>query len=125
MDEIDFSSDSFADITAKDARFAPRAYALLVDVVRYLGENGAHMTGEDVLDEFRERALDQYGPMAYTVLTEWGVKRCEDVGEMMFNLVESRRIGRDEGDTPEAFADGYDFREAFLGPYGSRGGRPD
>ena len=117
MDEIDFASDTFDDIVAKDQRFAARAYALLVDVIHYLGEDGGHMSGEDILEEFKERALDQYGPMAYTVLADWGVHRCEDVGEMMFNLVESRRVGRDEGDSPEAFVGGYDFREAFLGPY--------
>ena len=41
----------------------------------------------------------------------------EDVGEMMFNLTESGRIAKDEDDTPESFAGGYDFKEAFLGPY--------
>ena len=117
MDEIDFSSDGFGDIVAKDPRYDARAYALLMDVIGYLGEGGRHMTGQDVLEEFRERALDQYGPTAFTVMSEWGLRRCEDIGEMMFNLVESRRIRRDEGDTPEAFVGGYDFREAFLGPY--------
>ena len=120
MDEIDFSSDSFADITAKDGRFNARAYALLMDVVSFLsGEDGKHVSGEDVLDEFRDRALDQYGPLAYTVLTEWGVTCTEDVGEMMFNLVEGRRIGRGESDSADAFAGGYDFKEAFLDPYQS------
>ena len=117
MDEIDFASDGFEDIVAKDRRYDARAYALLMDVVHYLGEGDRHMTGEDILEEFRDRALDQYGPMAYTVLTEWGLGRCEDIGEMMFNLVEAHRIRRDEGDTPESFVGGYDFREAFLSPY--------
>ena len=117
MDEIDFASDGFEDIVAKDGRYDARAYALLMDVVHYLGEGGRHVSGEDILDEFKERALDQYGPMAYTVLDEWGVRRCEDVGEMMFNLSEARRVRREDGDTPEAFVAGYDFREAFLGPY--------
>lgn len=118
MDEIDFETDSFEDILAKDDRYEARAYALLADVVRYLGEDGSkHMTGEDVLEEFRERALDQYGPLAYTVLAEWGVRSCEDVGEMMFNLADSGRISKDDDDTAESFAGGYDFREAFLSPY--------
>lgn len=118
MDEIDFDSDLFEDITARDGRYAARAYALLMDVVHYLSkEHGGHMTGEEVLEEFRERALDQYGPMTYTVLTEWGVERTEDIGEMMFNLTEAGRIRKDEDDTPESFVGGYDFKEAFLGPY--------
>ena len=117
MEEIDFSADSFGDIVGRDSRYDARAYALLMDCINYLGKEGGHMSGEEVLDEFRARALDQYGPLTYEVLTEWGLSSTEDVGEMMFNLVESRRIGRDDNDTPESFAGGYDFKEAFLGPY--------
>ena len=80
-------------------------------------KDGAHAGAEDIMDEFRETALDQFGPLAYRVLTEWGLKSCEDIGEMMFNLAESRRIGKDENDTHESFIGGYDFEEAFLGPY--------
>ena len=117
MDDLDFESDSFEDILAKDKRYDARAYTLLMDVVHYLGKEGGHMGAADILDDFRNRALDLYGPLAYTVLTEWGVKRCEDVGEMMSNLAESRRVGRDDDDTPESFLGGYDFQEAFLGPF--------
>jgi len=118
MEEIDFSSDSFEDVVAKDSRYDARAYALLMDVFHYLsGEDERHVTGEDILNEFKERTLDQYGPLAYTVLSEWGVTCTEDVGEMMFNLTEAQRIRKDEDDTPESFANGYDFKEAFLGPY--------
>ena len=117
MEEVDFTSDTFEDIVAKDARFNARAYALLMDCVHYLGEQGKHMSGEDILDEFKERALDQYGPLAYTVLTEWGLKCTEDIGEMMFNLTDAHRVRRDEGDSADSFAGGYDFKETFLGPY--------
>jgi uncharacterized repeat protein (TIGR04138 family) len=119
MEEIDFDSDNFADIIAKDNRYDARAYALVMDVIHFLGQDGKHMSAEDIMDEFKERALDQYGPLAYTVLREWGVTRCEDIGEMMFNLTEGRRVRKDENDTPESFLGGYDFKDAFLGPYGA------
>ena len=117
MEEIDFEADTFEDIVAKDDRYDGRAYALLMDVVHYLTKDGAHAGAEDIMDEFRETALDQFGPLAYRVLTEWGLKSCEDIGEMMFNLAESHRIGKDENDTHESFIGWYDFEEAFLGPY--------
>ena len=118
MEEIDFDADSFADIMAKDKRFNARAYAFLLNVVHFLsGEDGKHVSGEDILDEFRESALDYFGPLAYTVLTEWGVTTTEDIGEMMLNLVETQRVRRDDTDSVEAFASGYDFKEAFLDPY--------
>jgi uncharacterized repeat protein (TIGR04138 family) len=117
MEEIDFDSDSFADIVGKDSRYEARAYALLMDCVHYLGKNGGHMSSADVMEEFKERALDQYGPMAYTVLGEWGLSSTEDIGEMMFNLVEFRRVRKDDDDRLDDFCGGYDFKEAFLGPY--------
>jgi uncharacterized repeat protein (TIGR04138 family) len=69
------------------------------------------------MHEFRERALDQYGPLAYTVLTEWGLSNTGDIGEMMLNLVEGHRIRKDEDDNPDDFLNGYDFAEAFQGPF--------
>lgn len=117
MDEIDFQSDSFEDIVSRDARYDARAYALLADVLKYLFDGNKHVDAGMILDEFRERTLDQYGCMSYHVLESWGLERTEDVGEMMSNLVESHRIGADEGDNPGEFACGYDFRETFLGPY--------
>ena len=117
MEEIDFEADSFSDIVGKDSRYSARAYALLMDCVHYLGKERGHMSSYDVMDEFKERALDQYGPMAYTVLSEWGLSDTEDIGEMMFNLVEFRRIRKDDDDRQEDFSGGYDFKEVFLGPY--------
>ena len=94
MEEIDFEADTFEDIVAKDDRYDGRAYALLMDVVHYLTKNGAHAGAEDIMDEFRETALDQFGPLAYRVLTEWGLKSCEDIGEMMFNQRHARELYR-------------------------------
>lgn len=49
MEEIDFESDDFADIVAKDKRFDARAYALLMDVVHFTsGDDGKHCSGQDV-----------------------------------------------------------------------------
>ena len=119
IEELDYNRDKFADIVAKDNRFDARAYALLVRVLDILGgeEHDRHFSGEDILEEFKEEALDQFGPLTYTVLTEWGLHQTEDIGEMMFNLVDSNRIGRDENDGSESFVDGYDFKETFSDPY--------
>lgn len=117
MEEIDFDSDAFADIVARDDRYDARAYALLMDVVNYLCGDGRHAGAEDILEEFKERALDQYGPLTFRVLTEWGLKSCADIGEMMFNLADSKRIRRDKCDAPGDFSGGYDFSEVFEGPY--------
>ena len=117
IEEIDYERDSYEDIIAKDSRYDARAYALLMDCVSYVCREGKHASGTDILDDFRELAIEQFGPMTFSVLTEWGLESTEDIGEMMFNLAESRRISKDECDTADCFADGYDFKETFLLPY--------
>lgn len=123
MKELDFKSDDFSDIVAKDRRYDARAYTLLTAVLKRLfksaskGGQSQHITASDILEEFREFSLDQFGPMTYCVLIEWGVSSSEDLGEMMFNLVDSHRIERDKNDSKDDFIGGYDFIEAFLVPY--------
>ena len=114
---IDYEKDAFADIVAKDGRYAPNAYAVLMDVFGFLAEKSPNVSSEDIMEEFRETVLDEFGPLSYCVLEEWGVTRCEDLGEMMFNLADSGRVGRSDEDAKESFIDGYDFREACLSPF--------
>ena len=119
VQELDYSGDDFEDVLSRDRRYSPRAYTLLMNVIHALSgsEGDRHMDAFAIMDEFKETALDQFGPMTYRVLAEWGLTRCEDLGEMMFNLADSGRIRRDPDDDKESFVGGYDFEEAFLGPY--------
>jgi uncharacterized repeat protein (TIGR04138 family) len=76
-----------------------------------------HVTGQQLLDGAREYALAQYGPMALTVLAEWGIRRCEDIGELVFNMVENSLLAKTEQDTRADFKGGYDFEDAFQRPF--------
>jgi uncharacterized repeat protein (TIGR04138 family) len=118
IEEIDFDVDSFADIIAKDDRYDARAYALLADVAHRLESDGA-VSGPGFADEFRETALDQYGPLAHTVLREWGVRTCADLGEMLVNMTESGRLHGFEDLTPDEFEGLYDLEDSLKGPYGT------
>ena len=55
--------------------------------------------------------------MAMPVLQEWGISKTEDVGEMVFNLIEAGAFGKSEHDKPEDFMNGYDFHDAFVVPF--------
>jgi uncharacterized repeat protein (TIGR04138 family) len=61
--------------------------------------------------------LEQYGPLAKTVLNTWGVKRCSDFGDIVFNLIEYNVFSKTENDRREDFADIYDFEDAFVKPF--------
>jgi uncharacterized repeat protein (TIGR04138 family) len=76
-----------------------------------------HVSGQELLEGLRRYALDQFGPMAKTVLDYWGVRRCEDFGEIVFNMVEKGILGKTEQDSREDFRGGFDFDEAFVRPF--------
>ncbi|MBR0197252.1 MAG: hypothetical protein IJQ34_03880 [Kiritimatiellae bacterium] len=113
----DFDKDSFIDIVMKDSRYNPNAYAFLMMVLEKLSADRVALNAKSIMEGFRALAIDLWGPMAYFVLNELGVKRCEDIGEMMFNLCDSGRIGGAKGHERESYADGYDFEEEFKRPY--------
>ena len=102
-------------MVATNSRISLRA---ITDIHALSGpEHDKHMDAYAIMDEFKETALDQFGPMTYRVLTEWGLSCCEDLGEMMFNLADSGRVQRDPDDEKSSFIGGYDFEETFLNPY--------
>ncbi len=76
-----------------------------------------HVSGPELLSGIREFALQQFGPLAYIVLERWGVRHCEDFGDIVFHLVEYGVLGKTDQDRREDFTGGYDFREAFVRPF--------
>ena len=116
--EIAYEKDDYSAILAKDGRYDPRAYDFVLQVIAEIGQEiKGHASGQEVLDWFRDLALDAYGPMAYAVLDDWGVHNCRDVGEIVFNLCDAGLIGKTETDSRADFIGGYDFKGEFLGPY--------
>ena len=77
----------------------------------------AHVSGQELLDGLRAYTLDQYGPLARTVLEAWGVKRCGDFGEIVFNLIDYNVFSKTASDRREDFEEFYTFEEAFEAPF--------
>lgn len=82
-----------------------------------------HVTGEELLNGIRDFALEQYGPLAKTVLNAWGIRRCADFGDIVFNLIEYNVFSKTESDRREDFAEIYDFDEVFVKPFQPKGRR--
>ena len=116
--DIAYETDDFSDILKKDDRFDSRAYDFVLAVIHEASVAAkGHVTGQELLDYFRDLALDAYGPLTYTVLNDWGVRCCEDVGAIVFNLYDSGRIRKTDTDSPEDFVGGFNFKREFLDPY--------
>ena len=84
-----------------------------------------HVSGLELLEGLRAHALDQFGPLAQTVLHAWGVRRCRDFGEIVFNLIEHNVFSKTESDRREDFDGTFDFDEAFVQPFLPRRRRAD
>jgi uncharacterized repeat protein (TIGR04138 family) len=123
-------------ICKEDPRFDRKAYDFirfgLDHAVKELKKKDAtrvgrsrHVSGPELLEGLRVYALEQYGPLTKTVLNSWGVKRCSDFGEIVFNLIEYNVFSKTDNDRREDFTDLYSFDDAFVKPFlptRSRGG---
>lgn len=76
-----------------------------------------HVSGSELLDGIRKYALAEFGPITKTVLNRWGIKTCDDFGEIVFLMVENGILGKTDDDRKEDFAGGYNFEDAFSKPF--------
>lgn len=120
-------AEAIEEIVAHDPRFDRDAYQFVREAldftVKILKKNPQgppshrHVSGQELLDGIRRHALEQFGPMSKTVLEHWGIKQCEDFGNIVFNMVEKGILGKTEKDSREDFKGGYSFEEAFVRPF--------
>jgi uncharacterized repeat protein (TIGR04138 family) len=127
MQDPDFS-EIITLICKEDPRFDKRAYGFirlgLDHTVKELrkkdtarADKSFHVTGPELLEGLRIYALEQFGPLAKTVLNDWGIRRCSDFGDIVFNLIEYNVFSKTANDQKEDFADIYTFEEAFVKPF--------
>ncbi len=117
---------ALSNIAQKQEKFHPEAFLFLRDALDYTVSNSSeqdssrrskHVTATDLLVGIREYALQEYGPMAATLLAEWGVTSCSDIGDMVFMLIEEGIFGKQDSDQREDFMEIYSFHDAFVAPF--------
>lgn len=107
----------------RDPRYQAGGYdfireALHISVKKFRGGDEAqHVSGQELLEGMREYALKEFGPMALTVLNQWGLRCGSDVGNVVYNLIQVGYFGKNEGDSLEDFQGGFDFDDAFTVPF--------
>ena len=112
-------------VLAHDPRFGREAYMFLREALEFAQKRrrksrapaSTHVSAVELLDGFRGYALEQFGPMTMTVLDYWGIRSTDDVGRMVFNLIEGGLFGRSDDDRIEDFENVFSFVEAFVEPF--------
>lgn len=117
----------------REPQYAYAAYHFVLEALehtmRWLGrdkEEGLerHVRGRELLEGIRRYSLETFGPLARTVFESWGVHRTEDFGRMVFNLVDEGLLSRQDSDSLDDFAAGFDFGETFETGYRIQLDRP-
>ena len=103
----------------RDPRFRREAYEFVLrslehTTVRVVRQR-RHVSGQELLRGIVDLARQEYGDLAWTVVTEWGVHRSEDFGAIVFALVNEGLLGKQPGDSIEDFGGGLDLA-AELAP---------
>jgi uncharacterized repeat protein (TIGR04138 family) len=120
------------ELTRRDPRYAPEAYQFVFDALDYatrrLGrvraEAASEASGEEEhvsVHEFirgvRELALRDFGLMAPAVFRAWGVRRTDDFGEIVFNLIGAGLMDPAAADDRDAFHDLGDLDGGLVDGY--------
>lgn len=120
------TDDPLRQVWKKDGRYAFEAYQFLFEsldqAVHLTGREAEetpkrHVSGQELLEGMRQYASRLFGPLAGRVWQSWGVKSTLDWGHIVFSLVESQLLSRQETDSIDDFKNGYEFQAAFVDTY--------
>lgn len=120
MTDLQFAEEMLDQLQERNPRFHGKAYLFLLSalhgVMKDLDEP-RHISGKELVEGARTLALGQYGPMARTVLEHWGIHATEDLGDIVFTLVDVGVLIKQNDDTRAEFCDVFDFEDAFERDY--------
>ena len=124
MRKISFH-EAVAQIMREDSRFSPEAYLFVLESLDFTTKMLSkpafgperHITGAELLEGIRKFALKEYGPVVMTVLNSWGIQRGADFGQIVFNMVNKKILGKTESDSVHDFENIFDFEVTFKKPF--------
>ncbi len=76
-------------------------------------DDPGHVTGRELCRSAGKLALRSYGMMALTVLDLWGIRSTSDIGEIVYNLIDSGVLDKTPRDKRSDFDDVFDFATAL------------
>ena len=115
------AAEKFRLLLEKDPRFDPEAYNFVYDALDYTlhhivtppTRSNHHVSGQELLEGARRMAIKEFGCLARLVLESWGVTKTDDIGDIVFNLVDFDLMGKQEDDSRLDFHNIYCFDDAF------------
>ena len=120
MFDIHLADGILKRIHAVDNNFDDRAHLFVLAALEYCQQRRkerGHISGDELAWACRDLARDQFGLTSRTVLSHWGVDSTEDIGRIVFVLIEVGLLMPNEGDSIQDFKSVYNFEAAFEEEY--------
>ncbi len=104
----------------REQRYAYEAYEFVCDAVRFTqqmlerrgeDEDERHVTARELLHGLVVLAVHQFGMLAPVVFKMWNVLTTDDVGRIVYQLIDIGELRRSERDQPEDFHNVFDLHE--------------
>jgi uncharacterized repeat protein (TIGR04138 family) len=76
-----------------------------------------HVTGRELLEGVCDLARREFGLMAPVVFEQWGVRRTDDIGEIVFTLISAQVLSKTDSDRLEDFQNVFDLERALTEGY--------
>jgi uncharacterized repeat protein (TIGR04138 family) len=115
------------DVIRDDPRYPLEAYEFVCDTVAFtqemLGrapreeddpETDYHVSGGELARGACEYAVQEFGLMAPVVFKAWNIRRTDDVGNIVFNLIRAEQLSQSDRDDPDDFRDLFDIEKALT-----------
>ena len=116
MEEMERMLKKIEGILAQNPSYKFEAYSFVMAGLHYTVcklLKPRHVSGRELCEGLKDYALEQFGPMARTVLEYWGIRSTEDFGQIVFLLIEAELLKKTEEDSIRDFDNIFDFNQAF------------
>jgi len=120
VNDLQLTDDVMARIRARGGQYHDRGYLFVLATIEFLQtrlEMRRHVSGPELAWACRDFAQQQFGLLAPGVLAHWGIKRTEDIGRIVFTLVEVGLLVTQPGDSETDFEGVYQFADVFGDSY--------
>jgi uncharacterized repeat protein (TIGR04138 family) len=120
VNDLQFAEDVLARIRAHGGKYHERAYLFVLASIEFLQsrlEVRRHVTAHELAWACRDLAREQFGLLAPAVLGHWGMSCTDDIGRIVFTLVEIGMLVTQPGDQESDFQGVYQFADVFGDAY--------
>jgi uncharacterized repeat protein (TIGR04138 family) len=107
-------------IRLHERRYGEQAYLFVLAALEYCQTQlpqRRHIAGAELALACRDLALERWGVMSRVVLEHWGIRSTEDLGSVVFVLVELGFLMAQPTDDITDFIEVFDFEAAFEREY--------